>query len=362
MTQSPSHFFERELAGEPPLRWDTAREVHALSMRFFGLRPWLMLDETQLVLIEDASGQRHACSVMGELGEHTALAVYIGAQGCEFFHVMHSRTELSAGEFYALQHSVSAYFDWPSELTKPDREFLRAFGYTRSKGQFVPIFRTIRPGYHPWYITQGEGELLAEGLRATLALVELLKNDPPAGLWSPSWKYPLMIHSGEDAGGRALYRRESAAWPRSPEVPLARPELDERRLARILSAKFPSQESLELDEFWGVSPIGRKTERKSCIRGGAAINAVTGYAYPPRAVSPEVPVAQLLADVLLEAIEKARFRPRKICVRTVRHQAALLPLTMLLGCKIVVTPEMPALDFFKRELLASMGERGSLPL
>lgn len=358
----PARFFAAQLPGEEPLSFQTAGELHSLATHFQKLRPWLLLDETQLILMQDPSGQRHACSVMGALGEHTALAVYVGTKGYNFFQTIHAAEIISAGELLALQHSISAEFDWPSELTKPDRELLRAFGYTRSKGDFVPMFRTVRPGYHPWYVTQGEGELLAEGLRATIAMVEALHGGEPNRFWLTPEIFPLMIRSGADAGGRPLYRLEKASPPRAEKAPEARPQLDEARLSRILAAKFPRREILELDQFWGASSIGKKGERKSCVRGAAAINAQTGYAYPPQVVSPDVPAAQLLADVLFDVIEIEGFLPKRVHVRKAQYQAALQPLAHLLGFGLKVAPEMPALDFFKRELLASMGERGPIPL
>lgn len=358
----PAGFFAAQLPGEEPLSFQTAGELHSLATEFQKLRPWLLLDETQLILTQDPSGQRHACSVMGALGEHTALAVYVGTKGYNFFQTIHAVKIINAGEFLALQHSISAEFDWPSELTKPDRELLRAFGYTRSKGDFVPIFRTVRPGYHPWYVTQSEGEILAEGLSASIALVELLKDGEPNRYWLTPEIFPLMIRSGADAAGRPLYRLEMASPPRAERAPQARPQLDEARLSRILAAKLSRRETVELDQFWGATPIGKKTERKSCMRGAAAINAETGFAYPPQVVSPEVPAAQLLADVLFDVIEIEGFLPKRVHVRNAQYQAALQPLAHLLGFELKVAPEMPALDFFKRELLASMGERGPIPL
>lgn len=359
---APAHFFAQELAGEEPLSLETARRLYALAGQFWALRPWKTLDETQLIMIEDSTRQRHTCSVMGSAGEYTALAVHLGVKGYAFFETIHQAASIHPGEFLALQHSVSVEFDWPSELTKPDRELLRAFGYTRSKGHYVPLFRAVRPGYHPWYVTQGEGELLAEGLRATNALVEMLPEGDPDRFWQTAEKYPLLVRGGAGATGEPVYRVEMASPPRAKETPLAHPQLDEARLARILEARFSRHETLELDQFWGASPVGEKKERKACLRGAAAINAITGYAYPPRIVSPEVPVAELLADVLLSAIEAGGFLPRRVRVRNAGYQQALQPLAHLLGFELTAAAEMPALDFFKDGMLAAMGERGPILL
>jgi hypothetical protein len=44
------------------------------------------------------------------------------------------------------------------EIKAPDRKLLNVMRHPLAKGTAAPIFRTIRRGYHPWFITPERGE------------------------------------------------------------------------------------------------------------------------------------------------------------------------------------------------------------
>jgi hypothetical protein len=39
-----------------------------------------------------------------------------------------------------------------NELKRQDSKMLAALGHPQSRGLVSPIFRVIRPGFHPWFI------------------------------------------------------------------------------------------------------------------------------------------------------------------------------------------------------------------
>ena len=60
--------------------------LYGLASDLYGLRPWRVLDEDNLIVVRDSvSGELCYCSVMGALGEVLSMHAYIGAEGLRRF-------------------------------------------------------------------------------------------------------------------------------------------------------------------------------------------------------------------------------------------------------------------------------------
>jgi hypothetical protein len=297
---------------------------------------------------------------MGELREVRALHAYIGPEGYRFFRRIYSGVPMMAGEFIATQRSVNVDFVPLGELTPPDRDLLKVVGLPFKRGTLAPIFRASRPGYHPWYVTEGEARILAECQRALITLCDLLKTNPNLGYWDKQSVYPLLARRAEEGNAEEFQIRLIDA----PSFPLPMPNLatlDEANLQRIRGSRYPLQGVLEVDHFYGMGMIGEKHQRKACIRMALAIDAKSGFAYPPEVSSPDAPTADVLARVVLRAIDSSGTMPREIHVRSGEFKALLKPLAQALGFSVRAKESLPALDFAKNHLLEMMGDPGQLP-
>src|SRR5215471_3411068 len=82
----PEHFFQKELIGEHPPSSATMQTLYDLARDLFARRPWNLIAEDELVLLEEAASRELCfCSVMGALGQVRALHVYLGPEGYHFF-------------------------------------------------------------------------------------------------------------------------------------------------------------------------------------------------------------------------------------------------------------------------------------
>jgi hypothetical protein len=57
-----------------------------------------------------------------------------------------------------------------AELERQDRELLAGLGHSQGRGLPSPIFRAIRPGFHPWFVTEAEAMTLAECILAVIVV------------------------------------------------------------------------------------------------------------------------------------------------------------------------------------------------
>ncbi|MGH7247136.1 MAG: DUF7309 domain-containing protein, partial [Pseudomonadota bacterium] len=252
----PDRFFEKQLAGEEPPTLATMETLYHLAVELYGREPWALLSDAQLVMTRAEEIQELCfCSILGALGQVFALQAYIGLEGYRFYRRMASREIADAAGFLASQHGVSVEFVRLKELTPVDRAMLRALRHPFQRGTYAPQFRSLRPGFHPWYITESEGRLLIECLRAVATLVDVVRERPGTSFWEREDAYPLVIRKPKE-GHPHQYEIQIATPPALPEILPKLPALDEDRIRRIKSRRLPVKGVLDLDHFYDVTRIG----------------------------------------------------------------------------------------------------------
>jgi hypothetical protein len=334
-----SAFFELELADEEPLSHATAGALLKNAVSIGRRETWKLLQETNLIFVSAPGwAEPHACSIMGTLGEVLAVALYLGNQGYHFFRKLQACEEFDRDLFVGSQHSIRAEWVTRRELTKPDRELLTALAPALPKGRPVPQFRTMRPGYHPWYITEAEGRILAECLGA---LDAFLQQPLPEDLWDSEGVYPLL------EGGRR------GTWTPPPEIPVVpvAATVDPQRLERLRGSTRRRAGTLELDHFYAPGGIGEKHCRPAFPHIAMAADRQSGIVFPPEIRLPESPLSGLLAEALWKALEVCPTFPLEVRVRNAATQAMLAPLAAALGIRLKVAASLPALEAAQESLM-----------
>ena len=346
-----SRLFEKELAGEqgPPV--DLAAELCAQSEALFARQPWTVVSDSDLILFEDrGSGEMCYCSVMGALGQVYSLHAFIGSAGYQVYQAIATQEPGIAESIYSLSRSV--FVEWVArvELTPPDKELLRKVGVSSKPGGRVPMFRALRPGYQPWFPTEAEARMLLGCLGAAGAVLDHLNTEAGSLLWDQAHHYPQAI-----PGGNGKYKIARTKLPQRSRAVLELPNIDEKRVAAILKSGWPVKGVLELDCFHSRATIGKKHERKACLGMAMAIDAKTAFAFPPQLTEPGQPIAELLPDVLMTAIETSHSIPLEVHVRDRDQKHQLDRLARELGFKLKATESLPAFDFAKEHLTELLG-------
>ena len=221
----------------------------------------------------------------------------------------------------------------------------------------MPIFRALRPGYHPWYTTENEGVVLAECIEAVLALCERISKGDGVEYWKDAWTYPSMVSS--KAGGDD--KRYDVEMVKVTELPAATPEpaqLDQNRIRQIRDRKYPVCGAFEAEHFYGGAMVGKRSERKACVRLGLVVDANSGLVFPPELGMPERATSDIIATALLNAIDTAQCLPREIRVHQHEFKPFLQPLSRELGIPVRTVKRLPALQEAKEHLLTMMGDPG----
>jgi hypothetical protein len=343
-SRGPRRFFQKQLAGEQPLSFETASQLYELAMALLMIEPWKFLDDENLVLVPDVeSGEICYCGVMGALGQVFSFQVYAGEESYRFFRRIAAGKPITPGDFYASVRGVSAEFVTAKGQTPPDRELLEALGHRKERGKRAPIFRAFRPGYHPWYVTEREAKLLISCLEALLGFCSHLIEMGEVDYWKDEDVFPFVSPNPKDKTGKNFLIRPAKA-PEPPAVAPQPAELDENLISAILLENLPRQGALEADHFFTDAVIGKDHERKACLRMAMTSDAHSGFAFQPALGTPEDSTGQLLVQALLSAIHGARLVPAEVRVRQKDFKILLSALSERLGFEVRVTKSLPAVD------------------
>jgi hypothetical protein len=161
--------------------------------------------------------------------------------------------------------------------------------------------------------------------------------------------YPLLAADSRD-GTRTRYRLKLVKLSDPPSPSLSPAKLSDSQLQRIKAGNYGRQGAIEVDHFYDVASIGKKFERKACLRMVLAADSKSALCYPPEVLSPEASTADALVTAVLRAIESTRILPCEIRVKELAFQTALEPLGKELGCEVRIMKALLALDQVKAAL------------
>lgn len=328
---------------------DEARTLCELAARVQELAPWQWMEETDIFGIEDPdTGELGFISIMGQLGEHEAVAVYRGAEGLYGFLDLLAAPEASPEAVLEIPQIQMAFTE-SQFLEKPDRDLLKAQGL-KSRGARVLQFRSYRPGYHCWFITREEARLLSHGLSQTLDVIPRLLNGP----------HNFQVRGDGEGFLMRVARREGTAlvWMdviRKVDRPAAAPiqtKIDTQTLENLRCMRREGLE-VEADLFIGPGRIGPRGARPRTMYVLMLADSKSGFIFGLEAMAVEGSLAEMYASVsqkMALLLLESQFLPRQIIVRSHRLRQLLAPMAKLLNLQLAYAVALPAIDQAKAHM------------
>src|SRR5262249_23498915 len=156
------------------------------------------MGETQIFGVRPAAGPLAFVSVMGAVGEHQAVAAYLGAEGLfGFLELQQTESDEDGAEILLRIPQLQASFGPRGALQPADLDVVRALGLA-PRGRGWPLFRSFRPGFVPWYVDQGEAAVLQTVLEQVLEVAPRVRTD--RHLLDPR-DATLLVRTLDTAGG-----------------------------------------------------------------------------------------------------------------------------------------------------------------
>jgi hypothetical protein len=150
------------------------RKLYSMVRKFVQTEPWELFENEDVFIVQSPrDSQMYLCCVMGNGGEEFGLNAFRGAQGMRNFEKMVTR-----GGDGPPDRSLMYELDMLSFSLSP-RDFMEKNDLNVTKklmlsftGGEWPLFRSYKPHYFPWFLTENEIESLYDCLEQTLALYD----------------------------------------------------------------------------------------------------------------------------------------------------------------------------------------------
>lgn len=328
--------------------------VYEAMAKVKDLAPWQWMSEADLFGVQDPeTGEVYYVSVMGELGEHFAVAAYPGAEGLNGFWTMNQGILEQSPEVYVLVPQLQASFEDRSTLSEQDRQLIKALGYKFRGKQAWPLFRSYRPAYMPWYLEAAEATVLALVLEQMLEVAPRFRKDRQLLELTSDGAY--LVRVARDVDGAVMWkdRRMTVTVPPPPSITI---EMDTRLLA-YLKGLPRSKVQVEIDVAMLPSPVKETDSRPFFPFIVVVAETRSGMILGHEMLDPRPGMEMMWGQVTLsvaKALAHYRIAPRTMRVNNPLLEGLLRPLAAELGGRVKLMRRLPALDEARESLFAFM--------
>jgi hypothetical protein len=317
------------------------RRLYAAAAVFKEAAPWTWMTEDEIFGVRSPeTGEVGYASVMGQLGEHLALGLYLGSQGLDDFYRMSQGDEHENPTFLLETHQLQASFEDRDVLYPEDRETMKALGLKFRGRQAWPAFRNFTPGYLPWLVTSAEARFLTMALEQAMDVTDRLAKNRT--LLKPPREGHVLVRTLTVGG----WADEWFVPPAPPERIL--PPVDATRLTTMRQKLPSSRYNLQVDIF----PLPGSFKEKDDPRPYLAYNllvveASSSFILAADVLSPKPTLDAVWAQVpakLLDALVRFGSLPQQVTVRRPWFRRLLAATVTGLGGQIKLAHRLPALD------------------
>jgi hypothetical protein len=358
------------------------KNLYDAANAFRAVACWQWMSDSDLFGVQNPeSGEIGYCCVLGELGEVYGLVVYLGSAGLEQYRKIQSgKVHAGSPDFAYSQSCLTAWFGGRSDLDNTDLKVVRELRLKFRGSDTWPQFRSLLPGYLPWYLTEDEAKFLTLCLEQVLQVALHFEKDPDL-LTAPGKNlYLVRVKSGDadtqsvtqppssqlSPGQQMLFtetvetrvQQWSSQWL-SP-APLVKATvgpfpMDEVRLQRIKKTSQAHHGVWEIDAFYTPAPV-EGSERPFFPYTFLLADHDSGFILGTVLAEPSTWQTEF-PKTFLDSADEHKLLPSQLHLRKEELRELFEPLATQLGIEVKLTKTLPAVDGGKRGLLKFMGRR-----
>ncbi len=316
------------------------------------LAPWQWMTETDLFGVQDPETNALGfVSVMGALGEHFAISVYLGPEGLYGFWGFKDAITPGSPQQLLDIPQLQVSFEDRDLLDQEDRGTIKKLGLRFRGKNAWPMFRSFRAGYLPWHLEAEEVRFLGHALSQLLDVAPRFKEDPSF----------LAVSDDDDVYlVRVPERRKDELQWQSRVLRVEPPaaaatviNLDKRVLEALRNFQQRDQR-FEIDLFTAPMAIEEPGQRPFFPYILMAVESETGMVICHDLLQPIPSLPEMWGSVpgkLARDLMRAGVLPKEIAVSSHILMQMLQPVCDELHIQLSLTPTLPALNRAKELLL-----------
>jgi hypothetical protein len=328
------------------------QDLYHISEKVKDLKPWEWMEEVDLFGVQDPeSNQIGYTSVMGRMGEHFGVFIYLGVEGLYgFWGFQEQHSEGDPMRIFEIPH-LQVSFENREMLTEVDRKVIKKLGLKfRGKNEW-PQFRSVKPGHLPWYLEAWEARFMTHVLTQLLDVAERMKAD--SALLDPKSDTEYLVRVGQQREDGYVWKDQIMLIP-PPEPEVIRIPMDVKLLNK-LSNTPPSHVVLEVDFFMVPTPVQDGKTRPYFPYMLLVVDQASGIILGNTELLVPKPsineMMGLIPSLVVKVLTRADIRPQTIKVSPGILASFLETLQDDLGFNLEPASRMKKLDQAKKSLL-----------
>ncbi len=339
---------------EPDIReW---RRLYEASVRVKEISPWKWMTEADVFGVQNPeTGELGFVSVMGMLGEHYAVSLYLGSEGIHGFLSLQELGPFADPEDLIQIPQLQASLEDREQLEKRDREVIKELGLKFRGRNAWPWFRSYRTSFFPWFLESGEASFLTVALEQLADVAPRFRED--SSLLEPFDGEGYLLRAPRREGEMLLWEDASTGIP-----PLDAPPIEVEMEVSKLEAlgRLPrSGVRLEVDFFMIPAPVQDEGDRPYFPHMLLTVDTVSGMILGSELLKPFPSQESMWGSVpegLADQLSGVGLLPEKVSVDSDLLFQLLEPLASEAGFALELSPSLPGLDAVREDLLQAFGE------
>jgi hypothetical protein len=334
-----------------------AKQLYDLAIQVKKLAPWQWMEETDVFgLANPDTGELGFISVMGNIGEYEAVAVYLGAEGLYDFIHFQADEFATPDRLLEMPHLQAAFSD-REYLEKEDRDLIKQLGLKFRGPNAWPLFRSYRPGYLPWFLTRTEARFLIHALSQILDVTKRLRDEPhPIQPVARVEKGGHWVRVSHEEGAEVVWEDQVWLLPRPKTEPPAL--IVDSDLLELLKLIPQGDLDLEVDLLLTPGRIVKPGQRPLAVYVLMIADRDSGFILGADAMTAENSLEDMHAGIpnaLVKALLQNQIVPTRLLVRSKFLRGLLRNLTQSLNIELRHADELPSMDeaaaFMKESML-----------
>ncbi|MFQ6618703.1 MAG: hypothetical protein ACE5QV_08465, partial [Fidelibacterota bacterium] len=155
-------------------------DLYRAAIEFRQIESWKWMFDTDIFGVKNPVNREIGyCCVLGNMGELFALVVYMGTEGLQgYFKILSGDVDTYAFNLKHLMKFLMVSFESRSVLQRDDLNIIKKLNLRFRGPDSWPMFRSYRPGFFPWYLTDYEAKFLTLALQQVVEVSLRFKDDP----------------------------------------------------------------------------------------------------------------------------------------------------------------------------------------
>jgi hypothetical protein len=332
------------------------RGLYKSAVRIKEISPWEWMTEADIFGVQSPeTGDLGFVSVLGMLGQHYAVSLYLGSEGIHGFIDLQAMGPLADPDDLIQIPQLQASFEDREQLDKRDRAIIKELGMKFRGRNAWPWFRSYRPSFFPWFLEAEEVRFLTCALEQLADVAPRFRED--SALLEPSGGDTYLLRAPRREGETLHWEDASMDMP-----PLDAPPIEvEMEVSKIEAlGRLPrTQARLEADFFMLPAPVRDEGDRPYFPHMLLVVETTSGMILGHDLLSPHPSPEAMwgrIPEKFADQLSGVDLAPERISVDSDLLFGLLEPLVDEAGIEIELEPSLPVLEVIREDLLQTLGE------